>query len=252
MLKIAVCDDDSSVCTILYNCLREIEDDHTLAFDIEVFESGEALHKYIFENSLIFDIIFLDIELGEMSGLDIGEMLRNNFRSLLTQIIFISNHEKYAMDLFKLHPFDFLVKPVKYRDIEKIVLDIINIIFKQNGTFKYRVAYKEREIELYKVLYFKTEAGRKIRIYTFKNNLTDDVFYGRMSQISEPLLKQDFFLASNYYLVNYYAVTEFRYNKVKLVNNQELNISQTFRKAVRDMHMEKAGVKNKDDRRIIF
>ena len=252
MLRIAICDDDSAVRTIIFNCLMEIEDDHTLAFDIQVFESGESLHKYIFENAFIFDIIFLDIELGKMNGIDIGKMLRNNFRSLLTQIVFVSNHEKYAMDLFKLHPFDFLIKPLRYRHIEKTVLDIINIMFKQNGTFKYKVAHKEYEIELYKVLYFKTEAGRKIRIHTFKDNLSYDLFYGRMSHISEPLLKQDFFLANSYYLVNYYAVTEFRYNKIKLVNGQELNISQTFRKAVRDLHMEKAGVKDEDDGRVLF
>ena len=194
--------------------------------------------------------IFLDIELGTTSGIDTGKKLRSNFRNLLTQIIYISNHKQYAMELFQVHPFDFLLKPLKYKDVEKTIKNIINIVFKQNDSFQYKVAHKIYEIELYKILYFEKHR-RKINIKTFEDNLEKDSFYGKISDISEQLLKLDFFLVSAYHLVNYHAVTEFEYKKVKLVNGEEISIGQAFRNDVRDMHMVKE-VKNNDGTISIF
>ena len=238
MFRIAICDDDPVVCGLLAKYLKQIEKDIMTTFEIEIFYSGQDLNKYIFESSVVFDIIFLDIELPEIDGIEIGSRIRNNFRSEIIQIVYISSHRQYAMDLFQVHPAAFIVKPLDYEEVEKTIKYIINIIFKQTEIFDYSIGHQKYKIELYKVLYF-TSSRRKIIIKTFKNNLINNEFYGKISDISERLLKLDFFLANSYYLVNYYAVTEFQYKKIKLINGEEINISQTFRNGVRDMQMSK-------------
>jgi len=256
MFRIAICDDDPFICNDLEQILEEIAKDNMPLFTIQKFVSGEELHKTIFDNSTVFDIIFLDIELGTTTGIDVGNKIRDTFRSELTQIVYISNHKKYAMDLFKVRPFDFIVKPFEPDVIKDVITKIMKIIFKQSGTFVYKIDKTEYEIELYKVLYF-VNIGKKVAFKTFKDNYETNEFYGKISDIKERLLKHDFFLATGDCLVNYYAVTKFLYKKVQLINGETIDISQAYRNDVRDMHKEKRKEKmkmreNKDGADSIF
>jgi len=184
-------------------------------------------------------VIFLDIEFqNKMSGIDIGNMLRKKFRNEFIKIVYVSNHESYSPELFKLHTFNFIKKPVNYDDIEEIIQDLLAINYKQRGTFKYKIKAQVFEIDLYKILYFFHEK-RQIIIKTYKENLPENKFYGKISDISEKLSYADFFLINNYYLVNYYTVSEFNYTKIKLINDEVLNISQAFRTSVKNMHIKK-------------
>jgi DNA-binding LytR/AlgR family response regulator len=239
MLKIAICDDDGIICNLLTTILKQIEITRTLSFQIEIFLSGEDFEQYIRKYDQNFDVIFLDIEFPDkMSGVDIGTMIRKKFRNEFIKIIYVSNHSRYSEDLFKLHTFDFIKKPFYYDDIDNIIQEIILVNYKQRGTFEYKIGIQKHEIDLYKILYFLSEK-RKIVIKTYKNDFIFNKFYGKISDISEKLTKMDFFLIHNYCLVNYYAVSEFNYAYIKLLNNEKLNISQPFRASVRNIQMEK-------------
>ena len=62
------------------------------------------------------DLIFLDIEMPEMSGIDFLKTLKNP-----PQIIIISSQEKYALDAFEYDVTDYLLKPVAYSRFYKAV-----------------------------------------------------------------------------------------------------------------------------------
>ncbi|MDE7311231.1 MAG: GHKL domain-containing protein [Eubacterium sp.] len=68
-----------------------------------------------------FDLIFLDIVLDKMNGVEAGRIIREQMEDNTTQIIFISSKENYTLQLFKIRPFDFLVKPVHYEHIEQVM-----------------------------------------------------------------------------------------------------------------------------------
>ncbi len=80
------------------------------------------------------DLIFLDIEMPEMSGIDFLETLTNP-----PQIIIISSKEKYALDAFNYDVTDYLLKPIAYSRFFKA-------INKANIRFKNKVDSKENEI----------------------------------------------------------------------------------------------------------
>ena len=67
------------------------------------------------------DLIFLDIEMPEMSGIDFMEALKN-----LPQIIIISSKGKYAIDAFEYDVTDYLLKPVAYARFYKAVDKVMN------------------------------------------------------------------------------------------------------------------------------
>ena len=203
LLKIAICDDNKEMCNDLENMLRQIEKARGYKFEIKIFISGEALHKYFFEVDIDFDIIFLDIEFPEnINGIDIGNIIRNRFFKETVKIVYISSYEKYALDLFKIRPFDFMIKPPSYIKIDEIITSIVKVITKQNKPFEYKVGAEHCRIDLYKVLYF-TSQWRKVEIITIDKKPFDS-FYQTLSAVGKDLAESDFFFIQKGYLVNYH------------------------------------------------
>ena len=76
---------------------------------VEEFSNPIAATNYIRKNSATTGLIFLDVEMPEMSGLEILESIDN-----LPPVILITNKEKYAVQAFEHRVIHFLVKPVEY------------------------------------------------------------------------------------------------------------------------------------------
>ncbi len=68
---------------------------------------------------LEYDILFLDIELFRMTGIEAGDFIRNRLEDRSMQIIYISGKSSYARELFKTQPMDFLVKPITQQNREQ-------------------------------------------------------------------------------------------------------------------------------------
>lgn len=81
-------------------------------------EAINALDKHPEE----IDLIFLDIEMPEMDGIDFLNTLKN-----LPQVIIVSSKEKYALEAFDYDVTDYLLKPVTYGRFYKAVLKSKNI-----------------------------------------------------------------------------------------------------------------------------
>jgi two-component system, LytTR family, response regulator len=62
--------------------------------------------------------LFLDVEMPGTDGLQLHEMIRAQSPS--TRVIYVTGHEKYALDALRLNPFDYLVKPVSREDLLRI------------------------------------------------------------------------------------------------------------------------------------
>ena len=113
MLIIAICDDEKNICTSLERVVEEYALGKNINYNIESFNSADELLKHILLKKNSYDIIFLDIEMKGINGIEFGEILRGDMKDEKTKIIYISWENSYAMDLFKVRPFDFLIKPLE-------------------------------------------------------------------------------------------------------------------------------------------
>ena len=66
------------------------------------------------------DIIFLDVELPTMSGLDFCTLIRNDIKPD-TKIVFYTGHDKYMLDAIRRKAFDYLLKPPTEQDLSLIM-----------------------------------------------------------------------------------------------------------------------------------
>ena len=234
MLRIAVCDDDKVLCMQLKSMLNEIVENTDEIFETSTFYSGEELYDYMVKGNP-FDLIFLDIELCEINGVEVGRKVREELNDQVTQIVYISAKDSYAMDLFDIRPLNFLVKPLKKEKIESVLKTAKKIMFSSNQYYEYKIGNVNFNVLISDVLYFES-SGRKVKII-----MNDDVkeYYGKLSEVEEKLKDKDFFFIHKSYFINYNHVIEYSYEYVKMSNNEMLGISQNNRKAVREKLLQK-------------
>lgn len=108
-MKIAVCDDDRKI-------VEKIRED-ILAYDetymVEMYLSGESLIK----SSEMYDIIFLDIDMDGINGIETAKRLREKDKNV--KIIYVTSYADYVNFAFSVHAFAYLLKPVKREQIHQ-------------------------------------------------------------------------------------------------------------------------------------
>ncbi len=111
MYHIGICDDGKNTCSSLEEMILEYTEEKGILTEVKVWYSGESLCDYLKQGGHI-DILFLDIELEALSGIEAGDFIRNRLEERSMQIIYISGKSSYAQELFRTQPMDFLVKPI--------------------------------------------------------------------------------------------------------------------------------------------
>ena len=232
MFKIAVCDDVASVCNELKTMIMDMKNDLICKeITIDTFYSGEALIDNIKEENL-YDLIFLDIELGKINGVEVGHIIRKQMEDYVTKIIYISSKDIYDRQLFDVQPLHFLKKPI---DSKKIFDDIqlaMKISEKENRNFEFKSFRNTIKVPYRDILYFESR-GRKVFLVGTKNNYT---FYGNIKDLEEVLPK--FFIHPNRsYFVNYEFVTCFKFEELIMTDGSIIPISRNKRKEIRELQL---------------
>ncbi len=232
MYRIGICDDEIAFGHLVEGYLQEYARRAGIRLDITVFSSGEEYLKLLREG-MILDLLFLDIEFGgSMDGVKVGEMLRSDLANESTQIVYVSAMESYALQLFRNRPMDFLVKPVKKQDIEKVMKEYIRVFGKKrDAVFGYKIGRRRFRVAEDEILYFQC-AGRKVGIVTGKGEKAE--FYGSMEEVACRLDENRFWRIHKSYIVNVSHVSEFRAKEVCLNNGETLPVSRSFRESVQE------------------
>lgn len=232
MIKVAICDDDLEFCKILEKMIIQIFDEINLQAQIDVFQSGNKLNDLI-KAKYHFDILFLDIELIELKGMNIGETIRNEVNDEDVYIVYVSSQSHYVMELFKTRPLDFLMKPIGYDKLKETIIRFKQLYYRRAAFFEYQYKKQYYKIRYDEILYFESQ-NKKIIIKLY---FGEKEFYGKLNEIEERT--QDTFLSIHKsYLVNIDKIIKLTYEYVILINGQKLSISQSKRQMVRKRFFE--------------
>lgn len=243
MYQVGVCDDGVNICAFLEEAITKYGLKKKVELNVKTWNRGEHLQHYLLEGNDL-DILFLDIELLKLNGVDVAEYIRNELEDRNMQIIFISSKSSYAQSLFKVQPMDFLVKPIKQEQIEKALDLAIKLCKKNNRRFEYRVGKEYFYIPFGKIMYF-SGMGRMVEIiccadknrkYIANDDMETDIFenkfYGKLKDVKESL-PSNYIMIHQSYIVNVDYILKYTYEFVRLTDGTELPISKPNRKQVR-------------------
>ena len=235
MINIAILDDDNNVCVELENILLEYSKKNYLKVNIDIFNCANKFLKYL-ENKDDYDILFLDIEIGDLTGLEVGAYIRETLRNEVLKIIYISYHTSYAMKLFKMRPIDFLVKPIKSEEVINVMNILLNLIIKQYEYFEFNLDFNMCRVYLKDIIYFNTiKSSKKIMLRTVKK---DFIFYGKIKEIYNFLKDYRFVQPFNSYIVNYDYVQSIKKDKIILINGEEIPLSRYKIKEIKSLEIK--------------
>lgn len=226
--NIGICDDGENICSSIENMLLQCAKEKRIQIDTFVWYTGEGLKKYLEKNNQL-DILFLDIELFQMSGIEVGRFIRNQLDDMGMQIVYISGKASYAQQLFKTQPLDFLVKPITKDQIGDVLESALKVLKRKKEKLKFRIGKDHYYVPMGDIAYFVSE-GRKVKIVTLKETFE---FYGRLKETAGRL-PENFVTIHKSYIVNKEYIFRYSYETVELTNGIILTISPANRKRVRE------------------
>lgn len=239
MYNIGICDDEKSTCAELESMIFEYKKRSQVSIDVDVWYSGESLCNDL-KNNNEYDLIFLDIELMELSGMEVGYFIRNQLEDYRTFIVYISSKRSYAMHLFKTQPLDFLVKPIRQEDINEILNKCLKIWEKRNLFFGFQKGGSRYNVLYDEIVYFCSD-NKKIQIISIHDKKD---FYGKIKTLILNL-PSNFILIHQSYIINYNFISKCTYDLVDMVNGDTLTISKPYRKEVRKRILDYQKERNK-------
>lgn len=232
MLRIAICDDNNSICSEIEKIILNYQKYSCVKFDINVFYTGEALINFI-KNENDFDLIFLDIELGTTTGIEVGSKIRQEFDDHISKIVFITSKNGYESQLFDIQPLNFLRKPIDPQKLQKCLDLTIKLLGRENKTFEYKKDYDVVKVKIKDILYFEKE-GRKTKIVT---TFCEDFFNETILSIQNRV-PQIFIEPHGSFLVNFEKIIRLQKDYLIMTNNKEIPVSQRSLKNIRTMLLD--------------
>ena len=234
MYNIGICDDERDTCAQIADMVYEYDKRNKVGIEVSIWNTGEALYRDLMKNKSV-DLLFLDIELVSTDGIQIGKLIRHELENQDIGIVYISAKSSYALELFKIHPLDFLIKPVKMQDISDTIDEALRLYNRYNTVFEYRTNGYNCKIPYKDIIYFYSE-NKKINMVTAAQTIQ---FTGKIKDLAG-IMPGNFIQIHQSYIINMNHMSECSYELVKMNGGASLNISQPYRKQVRKHIMDYA------------
>lgn len=218
-LRCIVLDDEPIGREIIENFVKEID----LLELVESFEDPVKALMFLKSNNV--DLIFSDIQMPKINGLDLVKSLGNP-----PVIIFITAHRDFALDGFETGATDYLVKPVRFDRFLKAVNKAKDYIsLKRNSTVHQvnsdRIFIKSdgklTKILLDEILYIEAQ-GDYLKIVIQNETYTT---LATLKSMDEVLTLPKFFRVQRSFIINLEAIRSLNGNMVELVNGKNISIA---------------------------
>lgn len=223
MLRIGICDDVYDARLVLRAALERAAEKRRITAAFFEFSAGENLLRWLEGHAGELDLVFLDLEMGEVDGIETARRLRAADEGL--QIVFVTGHADRVFDGYGVGALGYLLKPPAPEALEEM-LDragaalcraLERAYVCRSGEVYYR-------IPLQKILYFSSDR-RQVTCVTADRSYT---FYGKLDDVAAQL-GPDFVRVHRRYLVRAAAVERLEGAEVYLAGGASLPVSRSCR-----------------------
>lgn len=232
MLKIGICDDEKNVCDYIEKrvntYLAKIDEEA----DIEVFYDSAPLIDSCREKPSDFDIIFLDIKMKTVNGVECAKLLRET--GVESLIVFVTSSAEYVFSGYEVKAFRYILKTDLVNSFDRIFGECLSELRKKVVSFyTVKTASSVKNISLDDILYFESDK-RVILIHT-RNSETS--FYGKLDVIEKELEDKDFIRTHQSFLVNALKIKSVSKDCVELTSGEVLPVSKSRATSVKEAYL---------------
>ena len=224
-MKIAICDDEKK----FLNKVKDLIVSNYAAHDkltICEFESGEQFLSHFKANQ--YDVIILDIEMKELTGLDVAEKIRETDKSVI--IAFLTSHQEFAPKGYEVNAFRYLLKGQPEHMYIKQLRSIFNEYHQSHMTIPVQMSNTVFNVAVSDILYFEIYK-RTIVLHTRTNKYQ---FNGKLSEIEKDERLVNFVKPHKSYYVNLSYIDNIEPTAIIMKNSDKIPLSRNFKKFVTD------------------
>lgn len=237
-IRIACCDDEKQQLELYKTMFTNIEMRQDIELNVEYFLSGNFMLERFQSEKNPFDLVYLDMDMDEKSGLDLAKEIRQNYHSDCL-ILFLTNYPKYMQSSFDVRAFQYMIKPVQFEEFERKFNAARKYLEKDD---KNRVILKIDEDNVVfftnEIYYIEKEKSSKQFLVYLEDKCV--VAKGVLSAIENQLLEQHFMRTHRSYLVNMKHIRRIQKNDLVLSNGNLVPISRRKEKELKQQFMRYA------------
>ena len=225
MLRVAIVDDEVEVRETLSSMLERFSQENSVDIASSAYQDGRSF----IESGATEDIVLLDIEMGEVNGMDAARILRR--AGVASEIIFVTNMAQYAIKGYEVGAIDFVVKPVRYASFALKFRRAVEAARRKRSS---RISVDTRDGLRYvdtSDIVFVEVTGHKLIYHTTKGSFES---WGTMRAACETLEPFGFALCNACYLVNLSRVVAVSQDMVTVEGGDELKMSRGRKKGFMD------------------
>lgn len=219
-----ICDDEQKMLSDITDITAEVINDS----DVSSYQSGHDLLSALKNEAC--DILLLDIDMPEISGLDIARALAD--MAVKPLLIFVTSHDELVYDSLRFHPFGFVRKSHLSHELPATLADAAKEISGKDKHFCFHSSEGDVKIKLDDIRYFESD-GNYIKLFTSEEYRFRDT----MSSLENTLSGNGFVRIHKGFLVNQSAVKIINPDECVLYDNTRLPIGRSYSETARKQLM---------------
>lgn len=231
-IDLLICDDDQSFVERLADLIRKQPLPDGTEITIEKSYGNESLSKQLLMRS---QIIFLDIDMGERSGMDIARNVRQLHSEAI--LIFVTNYPQFSLEGYEVRAFRYLLKRDLEQKLPTCFQQALAEILHTDEVLRFSVSGETYMVPYKNIIYLESRR-RIIYLHTQKPERVRDYFYATIEKMTKELEAFGFLRVQKSYLVNMAYIHKLNYDRVLLNNGEELPVSQKHYAEIKARYLE--------------
>lgn len=230
-INVGICDDSPQQTQLIQSYLDRFREQFGLTV-IASSNPAEFLAQLKFQKP---QILFLDIDMGETNGIQLGERIKALYEDAL--IVYITGHGQYALEAFRVRAFHYLLKPLTQEKFAQVFIEAVKAIPKESATkpepqrFKLQRKGLVEYIDYDAILYF-GKVGRKVTVHT-KSGVLE--YHGSFAELLEAIDTRVFIQCHQGYIINKRKLRAYRDSDLYLEGNRRVPVSRSYAAGIREM-----------------
>lgn len=230
-MNIAICDDSETDALAAKEVIRNALTELHVQADIDHFLSAEEIESKLLKHNEHLDVLILDIDMPEVSGLQLAEKLRAGNLNLI--IIFLSNHEEFVFKAIEFQPFRYIRKIKLKTEMPLAIRAAVRIIdIQKDKQVILETDDGEMKVMMSEIMYFETDK-RKRKLSVHMTNNKTLLVNKTISELQNILDHERYIMIHRSCVVNADYIKNIDNNVLVLDNDEQLLISRPRNKEVK-------------------
>lgn len=231
-MNIGIVDDESLFLDEFKDMIIKAAEDIEIEVNIFCFNDGK---KHI-EKLMGYDIVFLDIEMPDMSGLELAEEIgKKRFGQELPLVVFVTNKDNYVYTALEYYPFSFMRKEHVKEEIRRCLQQARKRIDMLTSDSQFIQLLRPNKILPIKEILYIEKLKNAVVYKCIGGDYKEQVSIGKLAVKLESL---GFIRIHEGYAVNVDHVTSLGREKVTLSNGKNLSVGRKYKESAKKCYLE--------------